>query len=451
MELKYTSQRRQVFSARQQQSAAVLQMGRAELEEFLSQAVLENPLLEFDENRRDDYEERDIVEKLEWLEETDKQNLSYYEQDYDKEDDKISNMSNSAEEGLEKYILSQFYTMRIDSRKQKILEYLVLSLDDKGYFTEGAAAAAETLHTTADEIEECLELLKQAEPAGIGSESLQECLLLQLDRKGLEAPIARKIICDYLELLGKNQLSVLAKKLDVSMGELLENFRLIQELNPKPGNGFAYREHLKYLKPDVTVVKFSDRFEIILNEGSSQVMIHSYYSRMLKEDIDSETKEYIRKKLSQAKWTIQCVNQRSSTLGAVAKALVKMQTAFFEGGKDYLVPLTMQQIAEMIGMHESTVSRAVKDKYLQCSWGIYPMAYFFVKKLKGETGFSGTTLHAKEELKELIKQENKKRPFSDQKLSDLLKERGVELSRRTVAKYREELGIPDKGKRKIFE
>ena len=129
MELKYTSQQKQVFSARQQQSAAVLQMGRMELEEFLSQEVLENPLLQYDENRREDYEERDIVEKLEWLEETDKQNLSYYEQDYDKENDKITNLPNSAEEGLEKYILSQFYTMKLNKRKQKILEYLFLSLD----------------------------------------------------------------------------------------------------------------------------------------------------------------------------------------------------------------------------------------------------------------------------------------------------------------------------------
>ena len=451
MELKYTSQQKQVFSARQQQSAAVLQMGRIELEEFLSQEVLENPLLEYDENRIEDYEERDIVEKLEWLEETDKQNLSYYEQDYDKENDKITNLPNSAEEGLEKYILSQFYTMKLNKRKQKILEYLVLSLDERGYFTEEPHVTAEVLHTTEDEIEECLFLLKKAEPAGIGAKDLQECLLLQLDRKGLEAPVARKIICSYLELLGKNQLSFLAKKLDISMRELLENFRLIQELNPKPGNGFAYREHLKYLKPDVTVVKFSDRFEIILNEASTQVMVHSYYSRMLKEDVDLETKEYIRKKLNQAKWTIQCVEQRSATLGAVAKALVTMQTAFFESGKEYLVPLTMQQLAEMVGLHESTVSRAVKDKYLQCSWGIYPVAYFFVKKLKDHTGFSGTTLHAKERLKELTEQENRRCPFSDQKLSELLKEKGVEISRRTVAKYREELGIPDKGKRKIFE
>ena len=452
MEMKFTVEQRQKISARQQQAASILQMGRMELDTFLSQAVLENPLLEYDETRKETYEEHDIVERIEWLEETDKQNIQYYKQDYaNQEGDIFASVGTEENEGLEEYLFSQFYTYPLDEKQKAVLEYLILSLDERGYFTESVEETAEVLKTQKKMVEDMLALLKTAEPAGIGAENLQECLLLQLDRKGWKAPVARKIILEYLDLLGKNQLSVLAKKLDITMKELLENFKVIQELNPKPGNGFSYREHLKYLKPDITVVKFADRFEIMLNEASEQVSINAYYSRMLKMDVDDKTKTYIREKLNQARWTIQCVLQRNETLSAVAKILVEQQEGFFTYGKGYLLPLSMQEVADILGIHESTVSRAVKDKYLQCTWGIYPMSYFFCRKIKEGKSVASTAMFAKEQLRKLIEQEDKRSPASDQKLVQLLKEEGIEISRRTVAKYREELGIPEKGKRRIFE
>ena len=342
MEMKFTVEQRQKISARQQQAASILQMGRMELDTFLSQAVLENPLLEYDETRKETYEEHDIVERIEWLEETDKQNIQYYKQDYaNQEGDIFASVGTEENEGLEEYLFSQFYTYPLDEKQKDVLEYLILSLDERGYFTESVEETAEVLKTEKKMVEDMLALLKTAEPAGIGAENLQECLLLQLDRKGWKAPVARKIILEYLDLLGKNQLSVLAKKLDITMKELLENFKVIQELNPKPGNGFSYREHLKYLKPDITVVKFADRFEIMLNEAGEQVSINAYYSRMLKMDVDDKTKTYIREKLNQARWTIQCVLQRNETLSAVSKILVEQQEGFFTYGKGYLLPLSM--------------------------------------------------------------------------------------------------------------
>lgn len=452
MKMKFVAEQKQKISVRQQQAASILQMGRMELDTFLSQAVLENPLLEYDETRKEAYEEHDMVERIEWLEETDKQNIQYYKQDYaNQEGDIFVSVGATENEGLEEYLFSQFYTYPLNEKQKDVLEYLILSLDERGYFTEGTEETAEVLKVEKKIVEDMLSLLKTAEPAGIGAENLQECLLLQLDRKGWKAPVARKIILDHLELLGKNQLSVLAKKLDITMGELLENFKVIQELNPKPGNGFSYREHLKYLKPDITVVKFADRFEIMLNEASEQVSINTYYSRMLKMDVDDKTKTYIREKLNQARWTIQCVQQRNETLGAVAKILVEQQEGFFTHGKGYLLPLSMQEIADILGIHESTVSRAVKDKYLQCTWGIYPMSCFFCRKIKEGKSVASTALFAKEQLRRLIEKEDKSSPASDQKLMQLLKKEGIEISRRTVAKYREELGIPEKSKRKVFE
>lgn len=453
MELKYTIQQKQKFSARQQQAAKVLQMGRNELEAFLQQESLENPLLEYEEGEKEDFVEHDTFERLEWLAETDKQNYLYYEQDYNKDRDyQFDNYKVETEDGLPEYIFSQFYSMKLSKKEWKILEYLVFSLDERGYFTDEIEVTANVLKVRIEDVEKCLNLLKSAEPAGIGAKDIKECLLLQVNKKGLkDDTIVRTIISDYLELLSKNQLSVLANRIGVSMGDILESVQIIRELNPKPANGFAYRDNLKYLKPDVTVVKFRDRFEIILNESLSRVSIHSYYSRMLKEDIDIETKNYIKEKLSGAKWIIQCVQQRASTLGAVSRELVEMQTDFFEHGQGHLVSLTMKQVADRLGLHEATISRTVKDKYLQCTWGIFPMTYFFVKKLGNSTGTEGTVLYAKSKLKEFILQENKKAPYSDQKLSDLLKEDGIILSRRTVAKYREELGIPEKGKRKEYD
>ena len=244
MEMKFTVEQRQKISARQQQAASILQMGRMELDTFLSQAVLENPLLEYDETRKETYEEHDIVERIEWLEETAKQNIQYYKQDYaNQEGDIFASVGTEENEGLEEYLFSQFYTYPLDEKQKDVLEYLILSLDERGYFTESVEETAEVLKTEKKMVEDMLALLKTAEPAGIGAENLQECLLLQLDRKGWKAPVARKIILEYLDLLGKNQLSVLAKKLDITMKELLENFKVIQELNPKPGNGFSYREH----------------------------------------------------------------------------------------------------------------------------------------------------------------------------------------------------------------
>ena len=284
MEMKFTVEQKQKISARQPQAASILQMSRMELDTFLCQAVLENPLLEYDETRKETYEEHDIVERIEWLEETDKQNIQYYRQDYaNQEGDIFACVGTEENEGLEEYLISQFYTYPLNEKQKDVLEYLILSLDERGYFTESIEETTEVLKTEKKIVEDMLLLLKTAEPAGIGAENLQECLLLQLDRKGWKAPVARKIILEHLDSLGKNQLSVLAKKLDITMKELLENFKVIQELNPKPRNGFSYREHLKYLKPDVTVVKFADRFEIMLNEAGEQVSINAYYSRMLKQ------------------------------------------------------------------------------------------------------------------------------------------------------------------------
>ena len=226
---------------------------------------------------------------------------------------------------------------------------------------------------------------------------------------------------------------------------MLQAMEVIRELNPKPGNSFSSRENLKYITPDVTVVKLKDYYEILLNEYMYPKMsINGYYRNMLKAGNDKETKDYVTTKVKQAEWVMQCVSQRNVTLMNVSKCIVDVQERFFTYGPGYLRPLKLADVAEMVGIHESTVSRAVKDKYLQCSWGIFPMNYFFIGAIsKAGNENAATADTAKNLLKEIITDENHEKPYSDRILSEKLAERGVRISRRTVAKYREAMGIKD--------
>ena len=229
----------------------------------------------------------------------------------------------------------------------------------------------------------------------------------------------------------------------MTVDDVLQAMEVIRELNPKPGNSFSSRENLKYITPDVTVVKLKDYYEILLNEYMYPKMsINGYYRNMLKAGNDKETKDYVTTKVKQAEWVMQCVSQRNVTLMNVSKCIVDVQERFFTYGPGYLRPLKLADVAEMVGIHESTVSRAVKDKYLQCSWGIFPMNYFFIGAIsKAGNENAATADTAKNLLKEIITDENHEKPYSDRILSEKLAERGVKISRRTVAKYREAMGI----------
>lgn len=263
----------------------------------------------------------------------------------------------------------------------------------------------------------------------------------------------KEIVSSYLEQLGKNQLHVIAKQLKVPLARVQQARERIQKLNPKPGSGFADREVLRYLTPDVTVVKLKDYFEVMVNDCTyPEVRINKEYAGMLRSgDCPKEVQQYLSEKVKQIEQVQSSIAKRSSTLLELTKCLVAEQEDFFMYGKGHLRPYRMRDAAEALQVHESTVSRAVKEKYLQCCWGIFPLGYFFSKGFyKEESKENIATDQIKEKLQELIGGEDKKKPLSDQKLANLLNEAGVEISRRTVAKYRESLGIPDCRGRKEF-
>ena len=247
---------------------------------------------------------------------------------------------------------------------------------------------------------------------------------------------------------------LIARELKAAPEEVRAACERIRSLNPRPGTGFAARENLTYINPDIIVVSFPDHFELLTNDYYfPHLGISGYYTRLLKESDDQQVKDYLTGKVKQAKWMVHAIEQRRSTLMSCAGCILELQEAFFRQGPGHLVPMSLADVAGRIGVHESTVSRAVKDKYIQCSMGVYPLSYFFSRSLG--TGSGGEEAAspdaAKALLKKLIAGEDKKKPLSDQKLCQMMTAQGCPLSRRTVAKYRDELHIPSTTGRKQYE
>ena len=458
MELGMTLKQTQTLSPQMMQSMEILQMGSQELLEYIENQVQENPILEVEEKDAPPDETAVLQRKLEWLEATDVQNRVYHQQDSeDAEKDPISyyGSADELEENLCFYVLSQLETLDLESELMAVCRYLVESLDQNGWLDESVEAIAAQLNKSAELVERALKEVQELEPAGVAGRNLSECLVLQLERRGEGGSLAEAIAKDYLDPLSKNRYGLIAKELGVTQEEVREACDLIRSLNPRPGAAFASRENLVYINPDLFVVNFPDHFELLTNDYFfPNLGISSYYCRMMKDTDESEVKEYLSDKVRQAKWVVHSIEQRRGTLMKCAECLLDIQERFFRRGPGHLVPMSLSDIAERVGVHESTVSRAVKDKYIQCSSGVYPLSYFFSRSLgasRTDNQDTSSPDFAKALLKKLIAGEDKKKPLSDQKLCELMAEEKCEISRRTVAKYRDELNIPSTTGRKQYE
>ena len=455
MDLNLTVKQTQTLSPQMVQSMEILQMGSQELLEYIEEAVQENPVLETDQAHGQADEFNLLRRKLEWLESTDTQNRYYHQQDNDSDTDPLANYGGveDGEENLYFYILSQLQVLELPADLMGAARYLVESLNGNGYLDEPLSDLARELGVGEDLMERALVVVQSLEPAGVAARSLSECLCLQLQRHREDTSLAQKIALGQLDALSKSRYNLIAKELDASLEEVRAACDLIRTLNPKPGTGFAAREHLTYINPDIFVVSFHDHFELLTNDYFfPRLQLSGYYKDLMGETEDQEVKEYLTDKVRQAKWVVRSIEQRRSTLMSCAECILDVQEAFFRKGPGHLVPMGLADVAARLGVHESTVSRAIKDKYIQCSQGVYPLSYFFSRGLGGAQGDAGATPDAaKALLKKLVGEEDKKKPLSDQKLCVMMAERGCQLSRRTVAKYRDELGIPSTAGRKEYE
>ena len=459
MDLKLQVKQTQTLSQRMIQSAEILQMTSQELNTYINELALENPVIDIVEPPTAE-EQRESIEQQEWLNSFNEENYYLYQrQNNDDDYDFKSSWNINTDDGetLQDYLWSQLITENFTDQETEIIKFMLECLDNKGYLEESIETIASYFGTDTEIVEDLLSDLQALDPSGVCARTLEECLKLQLERRDMLTPVLESIIDNCLEMVAKNQIPAIARKLRLSPTETAGYCQIIKSLNPKPGVSFSSRDQLRYIIPDVTIVKFKDHFDILLNESMyPTIELNSYYRQMNQNPESSELKEYLGNKIRQAEWVKQCVTQRGKTLMQVSRAILEHQEEFFTFGPAHLNPLRLADIAQELDIHESTVSRAVSKKYLQCSWGVYPMNFFFsrsvaVQESSSESGTqSVTAADIKRVLREIIEEENKKKPYSDRLLGEKLAERGISISRRTVAKYREDEGIADASGRKEY-
>lgn len=457
MDTNITLSQKQTITPAMIQSMNILQMNTIELEHYIENIAMENPMMDLkkaDEEYIDDIRQIDIERKLSWLESTDKQNSVYYKDD--KEEYNTENNWRDIKdkgESLSDFLLTQLILHQYTRQEREIIEYIIQSLDNSGYFVENFEDIAGRFAVEEEFVSKLLTDVQKLDPAGVGARNLQECLLLQIHRQKEYSKLTESIIENDLDLVARNHLKTIAMRYSTSLEEVKRSCDEIRKLNPKPGNFFNDRSHFQYVSPDIVIVKFENHFDILINEYQyMKFQINPEYEQMEKTTEDAKVREYLREKHGQLLNIQQSIEYRSSTLSKVAHILVEKQLEFFLKGPGYRAPMKLADIASETKLHESTISRALHNKYLQCSWGVYPLNYFL-------TSVVGCSVDNKDEqtqekimrkIRCIIENEDKKKPLSDQKISEKLLEEKIDISRRTVNKYRKMMEIPDKCGRKKY-
>jgi RNA polymerase sigma-54 factor len=330
----------------------------------------------------------------------------------------------------------------LNETERRIGELLIGSIDDSGYLTTSLQDLAIASGLEETDIERGLRVVQSFDPVGVGARDLRECLLLQLDRLGKSDSLAARVVAGHLEALGKKRYPEIARALGVNVSQVQQAANLIATLEPKPGRIFgAEPDH--YVVPDVVVRKVDDEYVVILNdEQVPHLRISRQYRRLMSnQDGDEKTREYVRDKIRSGKFLIKSIYQRQRTIENIAREIVLHQRDFLDNGVGSLKPLTMAQIADRVGVHETTVSRAIANKYIETPQGIFEMKFFFSPGYTTESGQEMSNVAVKENIADLVAREDPTHPLSDQEIVEILKEQGVSIARRTVAKYRQELSI----------
>lgn len=443
-----------VMTPELRQAIQLLQFTSQELNEYLEKQIEENPLLEL-ENTAEDYENIDDFankkEEIDWKEYIGKEDDISYRPQVDKNVKEYS-FENfiSYSPSLRDNLFFQLNVLEISQQDKKIGEILIESIDENGYLMTSVEQVAMDLNIDSERIENVLFLIQGFEPLGVGARSLKECLLIQIREDENRHPEAEKVVEYYLEDVAYNRLSKIAKELNMDIEEVQNICDYIKTLEPKPGRSFSDGNQVKYITPDATIEYIDGEYIIILNDVTGpRLNINNFYKELMRKGKDEKATEYLTEKLNSAMWIIKSIEQRRMTIYKVVESILKFQKDFFEIGERGLKPLTLNEVAEDIQMHESTVSRATNGKYVQTPRGLYELKFFFSSGLATSGGEMSST-SIKSMIKDLIEQENPKKPYSDQKISDILKAKGINISRRTVAKYRDELEIPSSTARRRY-
>lgn len=424
------------------QSMEVLQMSSQELREYLARVTEENPVLDAEEPVPPPPAYEAPRQNAGGTDAGNSGAAGSREERRQMEPGRLD----SGLESLSAFLCDQLERRRLPGPLLALAKYLVGLLNEDGYLAEEDLEGLAELRIPPDLIARALDAVHSLEPAGVGARNLSECLLLQLERKTDAPPFAAAIAARFLPELGRKHYGPIARELGLTVEEIQLAERVISALEPRPGRAFQAAEPVAYVRPDVFIVEEDGELRVVLNEYElPRISINAYYTRLLRDADEQETRDYLREKLRQARWLLNCLERRGSTLRLCAEEILAVQRTFFTGETTELSPMGLSTLADKLGLHPSTVSRAVRGKYLQCRQGTYPLRCFFSRAV-GEQGVSRQAV--KQKLLRLVKAEDPAHPLSDQALCELLSGDGVEVARRTVAKYRMELGIGASGARK---
>ncbi|MGL5068846.1 MAG: RNA polymerase factor sigma-54 [Sarcina sp.] len=459
--LSMSQEQKLVMTQQMQQSIKLLQMSTCDLREYIEKEYAENPVLEasFHDMEMPEKKEQDRIDYKEFIKYLEFDNYgSQSYGDYSSDDEKASPFNFiTNEKSLKDFLKEQTSELNLTSQERVLTEYMIESLNEKGYLDITLEEIAIELYEDIDEVELALMIVQGLEPLGIGARDLKECLIIQLRKKKTLDCVAEMMINNHLEDIADNKYQIISKKLKISVKDAQNYGDMIKQLEPKPARGFYTGEEVKFVISDGEIRKIDGEYFIIMNNKVIPTLsINPIYSEVLNED-DKDAKDYVKEKMNKAMFLIKSIEQRKSTLYKVLEKILEFQKGFFDHGKKALKPMTLKQIAEAIDMHESTVSRAIREKYILTSFGTIKIKDLFVAGLQSASTNKSqdededvTVTNIKRQIEAIIAKEDKAKPLSDQIIANKLLEAEIKISRRTIAKYREELGIKSSSKRKRF-
>lgn len=455
-----------------QQAIRLLVLSRVELIEELRQELSSNPLLEEAEERSDeqyegagesstveqvervegnnDGEERDELDAADWERYIDDLPTSSDEMPYQHGEELPSiDVTYSRTESLSEHLIWQLEVSQLSPELMAIAQHLITYLNDHGYLkAPPLEEVAETLDVTLEQVYQALKVLQELDPIGVGARDLRECLLIQAEFYQAE-PLVKQVIEQHLQDLERRRYPQIARAQQVSLDEVYRVTERIRAFEPYPGNAFSSEEP-QYVVPDLRVIFEDGEYRVQTNdEGLPKLKINNYYRRLIRQSKDQEAKQYVAERLNAARALIKSVDQRKQTIVRVMESIIKHQRAFFEEGPEHLKPLVLRTIADDLDLHESTISRVTTNKYVQTPRGLYDFKFFFNSMIQGSGEQTDLASEAvKTKIKRLISDEDPSKPLSDQVITRKLEELGLKIARRTVAKYRESLGILSSSQRK---
>ncbi len=462
-----------VMTPQLQQAIKLLQLSRLELQDLVQQELEENPILEETLEQEslkeieqleiqelepetlkegDSFKEvtagSDTIKEMDWDSYLDGYNYSSGEQ-YSDDEDRPSFENLLTKKGtLVDHLMWQLNLSRFEKEDIDIAVEIIGNIDEDGYLRSTIEDIARSYEVSQEAVQSVLNRIQDFDPPGVAARDLRECLLIQVQQLGMQGGVVDLILRDHLKDLETRRYKQISKALGISLQDILNAAKIISGLDPKPGHLFAH-DDIQYISPDIFVFKVGDDYMVTLNdEGLPMLRINPYYTDVKFKELDSGTEEYVSDKMRAAIWLIKSIHQRQRTIFKAAKSIVKFQREFFEKGIEFLRPLVLRDVAEDIGMHESTISRVTTNKYMHTPQGIFEMKYFFNSAISITGGDFIASESVKRKIKELIDSEDQKKPLSDQTLAEMLALGNINIARRTVTKYREMLRLGSSSERR---